>query len=407
MRKFNQFLLFAVFSLTASVLCAQLNVQATRWAVPGKQVNFNNYPATASTLNTDEVLYGINSYTYMDGPMLFQITDNVIKSPSGSILATMVNPMDNMAPEVITCEIKNDCNSFITFYIARELYIAEMGLQTREKLCYSEYTRDPSVGTINMVSSGNVLKYEYGDAVGGIALSKERADGSRFLYYASTNPYNSEFKGFVIKYTIDDDGTIDGGTTIYSGVINKPFRMTELELSHDGSRLAFGRLGYGLENDEDMDVVIFELNTSTGNLANSTPHYVNLASNDEFDDYPGIEFSADGAELFVLEAGVGLYKIDMSDYSFVEIQNFDEDYTNSMLELGRDGYYYLAKADGLYRMNSTGTIYSFATGTMQINSLLGQLGCDAYVLPDQIDGQDYKTYSPSIDCCYEHNESPI
>jgi hypothetical protein len=209
MRKFNQFLLLAVFSLTASVLCAQLNVQATRWAVPGKQIDFNNYPATASTLNTVQVLYGINSYTYMDGPMLFQITDNVIKSPSGSILATMVNPMYNMAPEVITCEIKNDCNSFLTFYIARELYEAEMGLQTREKLCYAEYTRDPSNGTISVASSGNVLNYKSVDAVGGIALSKERADGSRFLYYASTDPNNDDFKGFVIKHTIYADGTID------------------------------------------------------------------------------------------------------------------------------------------------------------------------------------------------------
>ena len=66
MKRINKYVLLAVLSLTASVLCAQLNVQATRWAVPGKQINFNNYPATASTLNTGTVADGINYYTFKD-----------------------------------------------------------------------------------------------------------------------------------------------------------------------------------------------------------------------------------------------------------------------------------------------------------------------------------------------------
>lgn len=358
----------AVFVLAATSLIAQINSQKTRWAVPGLEVYFDESTTTSSALSTGYIYNSINSFTIQDGPMLFQITDEYIKSPAGTTLANLGNPMDYMSPEVATCEVKNDCNSFITFFIAREFYVGGSGLQTREKLCYSKYTRNPIDGTISMISSGNVLKDETQDAIGGIALSKERTDGSRFLYYASTN--NTNFNGYVIKFTIDYNGNIDNGTIIYAGITNKPFRMAELELSHDGSRLAFGRVGYGHYNDEDMDVIIFELNTTTGNLASSTPEIINLGTNDEFHDYPGIEFSPDGSELFVLGAGLGLYKINMSDYSFEDIDNFDTDYTNSMLELGRDGYYYLAKANGLYRMDGDGNISTFVTGTMRTNSLL-------------------------------------
>jgi len=306
MRKFNQFLLVAVFSFTASVLCAQLNVQATRWAVPGKQIDFNNYPATATTLNTDVVFDGINSYTYMDGPMLFQIVDNDIKDASGNILEEIGNLSYWRGAEYATTEVKNDCNTFVTFFIERG-FIPEF---TTESLCYSKYSRDPVTGAITMTTQGQALRTESQDAIGGIALTQERADGSRFLYYASTNAGST---GYLRRYTVSASGVISGETVLYT--TNKPFRMAELELSHDGTRLAFSRIGAGAYYEEavDDDVVIFEINPTTGGLANPTPHYINLASSDDEEDYPGIEFSADGSKLLVFRAGVGLYEINMSN----------------------------------------------------------------------------------------------
>jgi len=400
MRKFNQFLLFAVFLSTASVLCAQLNVQATRWAVPGKQIDFNNYPATASALSTGTVVDGINSYTYMDGPMLFQIVDYEIKSASGISLEEIGNLSTWRGPEYATTEVKNDCNTYITFYIERNYY----SMFTNESLCYSKYVRNPVSGAISMLVNGQILQTELQDAYGGIALSKERADGSRFLYYASTMLGT---KGYVRKYTIDASGNIDNGVDIYTGLNYQPFRMTELELSHDGSRLAFSRAAIGPNINENQDVVIFELNPTTGNLSNSNPITINLRPNDASNNYPGIEFDANGQYLYVLEQNGKLFRVTMSNYSSTEFYNFNSLYSNSQLELGRDGWFYLAKSDGLYRMDANGNISTFASGTMAYNELLANRGCTAYVLPDQIDGQDYKTYSTSIDCCYEHNESPI
>ncbi|MGI6411046.1 MAG: T9SS type A sorting domain-containing protein [Bacteroidales bacterium] len=399
MKRINQYLLLAVFLFTTSVLHAQLNVQATRWAVPGMQIDFNNYPATASPLNTGTVVDGINSYSYMGGPMLFQIVDQQIKSPSGYNLATIGNSAMWRGAEYATAKVKNDCETFVTFFIERGV----VPLFTTESLCYSKYSRNPVTGAINMIIQGQVLKSDNIDPVGGIVLTKERADGSRFLYYASTETG----QGFLRRYTLNADGTINGETVLYT--TNTPFLMAELELSHDGTRLAFSRVRVGSwsPNAVDNDVVIFEIDPSTGDLANSTPHYINLATNDDFDHYPGIEFSADGSELFVFRAGVGLYKINMTNYSSSQINGFDASFTYSMLELGRDGYYYFARDDGLYRMDDAYAISPFASGPMATNAMLAYFGCTVYVLPDQIDGQDYKTHTNSIACCYVQNESPI
>ncbi|MDY0217703.1 MAG: hypothetical protein RBS19_12185, partial [Bacteroidales bacterium] len=402
MRKFNQFLLLAVLSLTASVLCAQLNVQATKWAVPRKQINFNDYPATASTLNTGVVADGINSYTFKDGEMRFQIVDNQIKDLNGTNLASLGNSSQWRAPEITTTEVKNDCNTFLTFYLEREY----TGLVTNEKLCYSKYSREPLTGAITMSTNGYALQTEGADAYGGIAMSKERTDGSRFLYYASTSNWT---RGYIKKYTISASGTVDNGVEIYTGVSNQPFRMSELELSHDGSRLAFSRTDVlGGNCNVNQDVVIFELNPTTGDLSNSTPITINLRSNDDNLCYPGIEFSADGQHLFVLAQNGGLWRVLLSNYTNIQITSLsDYSYCNSQLELGRDGWFYLAKSDGLYRMDASGNVSTFALGTMAYNDLLALRGHTVYVLPDQIDGQDYKTYTPTLDCCYEHNISPI
>jgi hypothetical protein len=403
MKKNIKYLLLAVFLFTASVLTAQqLNVQSTRWAVPGKEINFNNYPATATNLNTGAVYDGISSFTFKDGEMLFMIVDTEIKSVAGTTLATIGNNADWRGPEISTIEIKDDCNSYITFYIERD----DTPMSGYESLCYSKYSRDPSTGAITMIGNGVVLITEVQDAFGGIALSQERPDGSRFLYYASSN---SGTRGYLRKYTISAAGVIDNGVEIYAGVNNQPFRMAELELSHDGTRLAFSRLGTGVNANEDMDVVIFEINPNTGNLSNPNPIILNLNNNDLFDNYPGLEFSADGSKLLVFHAGGGLYEISMSNYGVTEVLNFNTDYTYSMLELGRDGFYYFAKADGLYRMNqyTYSPILLAASGTMAYNELLWIRGCTVYVLPDQIDGQDYKTYEPSTDCCYKHHYSYV
>ncbi|MDD4150379.1 MAG: hypothetical protein PHE33_10140 [Bacteroidales bacterium] len=173
MKKFNRFVFLAVFTFTAGILTAQLNVQATRWAVPGKQINFNDYPAIVTTMTTGAVQDGINSYTYMDGPILFQIVDNQIKSVSGTNLATLGNSTGSRGPEYATTEVKNDCNTFLTFYLEREY----TGLVTNEKLCYSKYSWDPVDETISMSgTNGYALQTEGSDAYGGIAMSKERPD---------------------------------------------------------------------------------------------------------------------------------------------------------------------------------------------------------------------------------------
>ncbi|MDD4150378.1 MAG: T9SS type A sorting domain-containing protein [Bacteroidales bacterium] len=201
---------------------------------------------------------------------------------------------------------------------------------------------------------------------------------------------------------------MDNGVEIYTGVSNQPFRMSELELSHDGSRLAFSRTDVSGNCNVNQDVVIFELNPTTGNLSNSTPITINLRSNDDNLCYPGIEFSADGQSLYVLAENGGLWRVLLSNYTNSQMTALtDYSYCNSQLELGRDGWFYLAKSDGLYRMDADGNVYLFSSGTMAYNDLMALRDCTVYVLPDQIDGQDYKTYTPTEDCCYAYNESFI
>jgi len=387
----------------ANLLLSQNNYQATRWAVQGYEIDFTSSTPQYSSLSTGTVSDCINSFTYTEGEMLFQIVDDEIRTHSGNF-ADYIGVSTFKAPEVAIMEEKNSCEDFLAFYITREID----AMFTTEKLCYTRFNYDNSANPVTIIDDNIELESFGASALGGIALSQEKSDGSRFLYYASTYNNGSTAVGFVKKYTIYANGTISSGTTIYTGSDGDSFRMAELELSHNGEYLAFSRLKTeGWSTDEDQDVVIFELNPTTGNLSNSTPIEINLNSNDGSVYYPGIEFGPNNAKLYVIASNSYLHEIDLSDYSSSYI-SIDSDFANSMLELGRDGIFYVASSDELSSLDvGDGTTTQFIDDNMAANSSLYISGHTVYVLPDQIDGQDYGTYINQESCCYVHSTSKV
>jgi hypothetical protein len=403
------FLLFSAFIVAQCLCFAQLNVQSQRWALQGKQIDFTQYPPQHAPLSTGSVSSGINSFSQPNGDMMFQLVDNEIKSPTGNVLSTFANDFGlGFGQEIAVTEKPNTCNEFLIFYLSR--YYKNM--VTHEDLKYSEFQQDPVTGQINMTQQ-DVELYKNntgGDKFGGIALSKEKSDGTRYLYYAGMKDYNS---GTILKITIDGSGNVSAPTEVfggfYDGGLEDNFYVAELEISHDGNKLAFSRINFGYPALEHQDVVIFDRNPSTGNISN--PTIIELESNDHYANYPGIEFGENNDYLYVIgEQEDNLYRIDLATLNINEF-SIPPEYSNSMLELGRNGKLFVAASDNLAMMDNNGNIITpvfMPNTTMAKNDhLQSAYGVTMYLLPDQIDGQDYsQVLLGETECCYMYTETP-
>ena len=333
---------------------------------------------------------------------MFQVADNQIKAPDGSVLTTL-HTEEWQGQEVVVFEKSNTCNEFIVFYLKR--YYVPMF--SAEVLSYSTFQIDPSTNQLSLIDDGiDLQKNEIGyDVFGGLAVSKEKADGSRDLYYAFMKDGNS---GSIQKYTINANGTVSSATEVFSGFytgsgINDNFHIAELEISPNGEKLAFSRLNrnsYG-----NQDVVVFDRNQSTGNLSNAT--VIELKTNDQLYNYPGIEFDQNSEYLYVIGDGNDgrLYIINTANNNVEDEINILPENSHSMLELGRDGKFYVASANKLMKMDVYGNFTDFITNApMAKNEHL--FGATLYLLPDQIDGRDYIDYIAPTECCYTWETTP-
>jgi len=189
----------------------------------------------------------------------------------------------------------------------------------------------------------------------------------------------------------------------------------EVELSSDLSFLAYTS---PYNTSEDLNII--PINVSTGMFSGTIAHLdITPGATGMF---VGLECSADNNFVYTNNAGGSIYKIDVSNPSSpYVVTSFSligqqVDYTNSQIERGHDGYFYMVKSDGYlgyFTTNFNGiTDYANIGSSAVINNSIvandPDYPFDMYLIPDQIDGCEYEyTNGDELVCCYDYNESPI
>jgi len=435
MKKINSFLLLAVLICTASSLIAQSSVQMPKWPLNGKEVDFVNNQVNSTDASLSTPKYVSNGYYNRNHDLLFHIIDNNLWWGNGTWAGPLfedVDPIewpDDIYPEIIVVPrdtLYCEEGSFYTFYALRQ-YAQDTNLRYECPMVY--YTLNSNI--ISPTEHGGTYTAAHQEylldslpclsAIMGIAATDFLpGTNTRRLYLVTFN--EDTYMSQIVFFNVSPNA-ITGPYTVSSVYgQNNPFEPCEVEISKDNSKLvftrnkAFGYVGYSNTN----DVTIVHLHPSSGyrntSLGTNGYTYVDLGpTNSRYDHYVGVEFSANLADLYVTQAGVGLHRYNFGTQIGTQISGTDS-IANSQLEMGRDGYIYGMNGNGqLYKISSSGVFstsgYNIGTSGVINNKIYDCLGCttpprQVYTIPEQIDGYDYDSLWGNAEiCCYPWNES--
>jgi Secretion system C-terminal sorting domain/Lactonase, 7-bladed beta-propeller len=232
----------------------------------------------------------------------------------------------------------------------------------------------------------------------GIAISQINSDNQHFLYVVSNHvanptPNNGNFDISldINKYKITSTGIASPNLVYTEASPTFGYIPAEVDLSHDGSMLAFGTL-------LDDEIYIFQLDPTTGDLDESGSNPIqNIDVGGAV--IKGVEFTPDGQELYFTNNNVVNY-IDLVTNTQFTLPGSDF-YGGSQIELASDGFMYvvrnastIGKIDFDNHLFAANAIPGLNSSIIQNLSGTGDFG---WTLPDQIDGLDY-TQLDNI-CC--------
>ncbi len=419
MNRINYKLGLILFSVFISLLLnIKANAQKLRWALPPNQVNFNSSPVSSSplapTLTTPYVTS--NSATDKNGTLLFWVnvsqsaTGNSIQvySPSGTSIGTL-NPIPqtdcyrSIHQEVSIVPVPGsvDCKDFYVIWFEG----CQSGAQV--KLGYAKINCSSGV----VISQQSTPIQWFNSVSGSLAVTKMFSGNVRYLFTVTHGKLN--------RYTITSTGiTTSSEMTVATNAANGAYGLnitsfSELEVSLDARRVAFANSAGG-------DITIYQINMqpvpASTYINENYYHGIGAGGGG----YKGLEYSKDGKRLFACHLNqnvqwfwANFYTGPPSNQQHVPINDPNRPqpehstipntstYTNSHLELGKDGKIYVANLTGqLAEITTTGTpsIAPSNLGlTVYSNSPVQMTGQIHYRLPDQIDGDYYAS-----SCCPDY-----
>lgn len=413
----------AVFAgvLGMTVMLGSLNAQTQqkRWILQNQSIDF--------TSGTPVVQNGLPNYTVPFGSPV----SNGMHDASGNLLFYMNH---EMVINKYGTSIGLPNNSFWPLFASEICVVPVPGSTCQYYLIYETVTHGgnvfcPGVGdryntnyaTVDMTLNSNNgglsnfgIEFESCTHVSGgqLAVGPLVASGTkRYLYKAGFNPCGMD----ILKFEVTATG-IGAQTTVYTDYpvpcTGFDVNAAELDLSHDGSMLAFANQETGSTT---TDVMIFHLDPSTGNLlptagnqGNGTSIFSIPGSNNKF---TGIEFSPNGANLFVGQENIGIHHIDVTTGSLITTFSGSSSYGNSQIELAYDpagnNSIYIANATSMARIDNPNSSPTFVSGAIPsgITANQGAAGNNVYQLPDQLDGYNYDDAFTGItpQCCASVN----
>jgi hypothetical protein len=377
---------------------AQAQIQMKYWYFNGEGVDFTGTsPVVFSTQASVSGAEGAaNGFSVNSQTPYFHIIDETLYDRNGNSIGN-IQSLSGLGPEILVLPVPGSCTRFYLVYLA----YGSLPLSYDGVLHYSELDITLNNGLGDFVTGKRDIQVATVglDGLGSFVVGKETAGGERNLYFAANYAYG----GKVLKCVMDANG-ISYHSTLYS--VNYPgtsgrMATAEVELSHDGTMLAFALLA----GPSGEDVILLhldangDLNTNLG--SNGVTIYDMPGSSSQ--SFTGVEFSPNNDRLFVGASGVGIYWIDLSSSAVTFISN-SVDLGDSQIELARHGYMYAAESASKlvaidwnqsppvlipnWNITFSGSPVIANTFTAWFNN-----NPSIYTLPEQIDGQNYDDFS--------------
>lgn len=395
-----------------------------RWYFNGNEVDFSTgvpqvNPLPASALNPNSATHGMYGN---NGKPLFQVIDGKIYNKVGNLVADfhtasfpaqptfLFSPRSEYGYETEIIPVPgSECSKFYVFYLQAIFSTTGLGAPPFHGhiLRYSEYdlTLNNGQGGLNpSITNQYLIDYQF-DGYPSLTVQKSDLQGNYRLYVAgSKNKTMPNNQTEVYRINVTSSGV---SSPVFIWGSEEPIETCELEISPDGTKLAFANLKPLSGRTSTNDLVILNLDAS-GNLI--THQIYNLPGSNE-QRFTGVEFHPNGNNLYVGATGVGIYNVLLSNGSSSIISN-SADYGNSHLELA----YHPVNSDLVFAFRNDGILGSFNISTNLFNTatltgvngvLSGTINSNphrplVYVLPDQIDGYDYdQLFQQSNPVCCE------
>jgi hypothetical protein len=241
----------------------------------------------------------------------------------------------------------------------------------------------PQIGATNLIYNLTNSAEE-----GALAVSREN-NGTRYIY--------SLAYGGIRRTPLTSSGF---GATVLDVATNAV--ATEMDLSPDGTRLAFGAFKYP------TGLFDAQVNTTTGVVSSLQVRQAPGTLNKQMF---GVEFSPDGSKIYYSggdafttdpNAVTGIWQLTLATSQLQLLPN-TRGYDTSMIETGYDGLLYTVSdfkaAPGAGRLLTINTSNG-TTALSPITTVFDVQGKNVIILPDQIDGEDYtylfSTAAPTI-----------
>lgn len=424
--------------------------QQRKWFHNSKEVDFTvNPPMVSTTANvvteTTAFQKATNGVHLPNNDRLININGTSLYSPSYPIspppfsMSVFPNALYNyIGPEIAVFPKPGSCDSFYVFY-GRKYYHNGQGCSSYE-LKYHLVDRrtlsDPNfnygiVEYDNTVFTRNLTNHCPSTIP--MAVSKEKTINgvkTRQLFYIEFDNVKYNLMRIDITYT-----SVSSPVLLYAHTDGLFYSTYELELSPDGTKLAFGQSGDNVGNNTDplKDIYMYHLNATTGalnaSLGTGGLTTINLPGGPTggypFERVIGLEFTPNSDRLFASRAEDKIYYISNFTSSPPTISNLgisSSVYTFSQMEelVSNGGIDYIAVAKNeneVFKINNltppnTPTINSFYSNAKvpQHHSYAissgGSSAVNLLCLPDQVDGDNYTGsaggwFDPqkSVSCC--------
>lgn len=400
--------------------------------LPGSVIPANKSANMHGDQNGNIMFYEIDGLLYdKNGNNFDMINPGPFTFPNGS---TML-PEDIGWSETAVIPVPNDCKKFyVVTFVSNKSASLKGNIPIYSKVDYSQVNNGGPV-TLNYFPNGynaielvsqvpssyNAFNFSQSQGAcwnGALAVSKPRVNenNERFLFISDGTQ--------IIRYRVKQTGIFyDGSVLVYNGSYSDQTR-SEMELVEDPINgnykiaVAFYLPGTG------SSVQLYELAYSTGNLIGGSNNVISFSSGVQ-DYIHGLEFSPNTQWLYINHKATASYPQTLEYVNFANISNRGpiinailSSYSQSFIESDINGDLYLLNSSSMLKISGsnnplTATITSnLFTGLAPVHKssfpINGTTFTDCYLLPDQIDGENYaNNFTYNAECCYTYGDFTI
>ncbi len=390
--------MLATTALAAYAMQATAQNQMRTWTLPPNRFNFAPTAGSAALpLATNEQYRVANGAYDANGNLLFYVKNLNVYKADGNMIGTMQystiplgtsNTYSIPQKEIAIVPISGSCKKYLVIWLGVRFSGSGFALRSVEvnlEGANPVLTETVATNTANDIIPGNLHA--------GLAVSKAESNGNRKLYVVTNLGYR--------MYNITSTGVspfVAQATWPASPTYPSSIYPSDVELSHDGSKIAWGSVESGQVFAASLDATKAISNTSLNKSTRKNSDLISATF--------GVEFMPNGDLYYSVRSGNtkvgdGIYKVTASNVPASltgtrvdTTTNNANNNTNSHIELGYDGFLYMVNTSGkLVKFNIANNSSALSTSFTQTIVSNGAVQLDMqYSLPDQIDGENYANF---------------